>query len=100
MMRAFVLGFIRIHILHHAAKEPFYGSWMIEELENHGYELSPGTLYPILSDLEDSGYLKSYEEVVEGKRRKYYRATERGEKKLEEIQPKIRELVNEVLEGN
>ncbi len=25
-------GFIRLHVLHHAAERPIYGSWMIEEL--------------------------------------------------------------------
>lgn len=100
MMRAFVLGFIRIHILPHAAKEPFYGGWMIEELENRGYQISPGTLYPTLSSLEEFGYPKNHEEVVKDKRRKHYHGKEKGEKKLEEIRPKIRELVNKMLEGN
>ena len=41
-------GFIRLHVLHHAAEQPIYGSWMIEELHSHGYDISPGTLYPML----------------------------------------------------
>ncbi len=41
-------GFIRLHVLHDAVKEPVYGRAMIEELARHGYALSPGTLYPIL----------------------------------------------------
>lgn len=70
---------------------------MIEELKEHGYDLSPGTLYPILNNLQEKNYLKSNEKVVNGKKRKYYTTTDAGEKKLEEIKPKIRELVNEVL---
>ena len=31
--------------LHHAAKEPVFGLWLIEELGEHGYKLSPGTLW-------------------------------------------------------
>ena len=46
--REFVSGFIRLHILHHAAQEPLVGFWMIEELRRHGYEMSPGTIYPLL----------------------------------------------------
>jgi DNA-binding PadR family transcriptional regulator len=53
MIRDFFLGFIRIHVLHHAAEAPVYGLWLIEELGHHGYALSPGTLYPILRDLAD-----------------------------------------------
>lgn len=97
MLRSFVLGIIRIHILHHASEKPIYGAWMIEELKEHGYDLSPGTLYPILNNLQEKNYLKSNEKVVNGKKRKYYTTTDAGEKKLEEIKPKIRELVNEVL---
>ncbi len=41
-------GMIRLHILHHAAKEPVFGLGIIEELRHHGYQLSPGTLYPML----------------------------------------------------
>jgi len=28
-------GFIRLHILHHAAEHEIYGQWMIEELGRH-----------------------------------------------------------------
>jgi PadR family transcriptional regulator, regulatory protein PadR len=34
-------GLIRLHVLHHAAKEPVYGLAMIEELGRHGYKLAP-----------------------------------------------------------
>ena len=48
-------GLIRLHILHHASKNEFYGQWMIYELARHGYTLSPGTLYPMLHGLERRG---------------------------------------------
>jgi DNA-binding PadR family transcriptional regulator len=57
MLRDFFLGFVRIHILHHAAEEPIYGLAMIEELGRHGYEVSPGTIYPILHGMERGGWL-------------------------------------------
>lgn len=100
MIRDFLLGFVRVHILHHAAQEPVYGLAMIEELGRHGYELSPGTLYPILHSLEDEGLLQREERVVGGKVRKYYTATEPGHQMLAEVREKIRELVEEVLEGH
>jgi len=97
MLRSIDLGFIRIHILHHANENPIYGVWIMEELERHGYKITPGTLYPMLHNLEEEGYLKSYEKVIEGKVRKYYEITEKGKELLEIIKPKIRELVEEVL---
>ncbi len=41
-------GLIRLHILHHAAEEPVFGLGIIEELRRHGYEMSAGTVYPML----------------------------------------------------
>ena len=98
MLRDFFLGFIKVHILYHANKRPVYGLWLIEELGRHGYKLSPGTLYPILHSMEENGYLDCHTELVEGKFRKYYPATGKGEDALREIQVKIKELVNEVIE--
>jgi PadR family transcriptional regulator, regulatory protein PadR len=98
MLRHFFLGFIKIHILHHARKEPVYGLAIIEELRRHGYELSPGTLYPILHSMERDGYLERHNQIVEGKVRKYYVITDTGRDKLAEAKMKIRELVDELLE--
>jgi PadR family transcriptional regulator, regulatory protein PadR len=99
MLRDFFLGFIKIHILHHAAEEPIYGAAMIEELKRHGYDLSPGTLYPVLHGLEEAGYLSRQDRVVGGKVRKYYSITDDGRQALAEARQKIGELVDEVLHG-
>lgn len=96
VIRKLFLGFIQIHILHHAKKEPFFGSWMIEELREHGYSMSPGTLYPILHNLESSAYLKKEDRVVDGKVRKYYSITERGNELLQEAKNKAYELFKEI----
>jgi PadR family transcriptional regulator len=99
MLRDFFLGFIKIHILHHAAQAPVYGVAIIVELRRHGYNLSPGTLYPLLHSLEAAGYLSREDRVVGGKVRKYYTLTDAGRRALDEARPRIRELVDEVLEG-
>lgn len=98
MIRDFFLGFIKIHILYHASKEPIYGLWLIEELDRHGYKLSPGTLYPILRSLEEKTLLESYQQTVEGKIRKYYKITLKGKEALAEARQKIKELVREVIQ--
>ena len=95
--REFFLGFIKIHILYHATKEPVYGIKLAEELARHGYSISPGTLYPTLHRLEGEGYLKSEVKVVNGKARKYYSATNEGEEILEKSRKQINELVAEVI---
>ncbi|MFZ5754103.1 MAG: PadR family transcriptional regulator, partial [Bacillota bacterium] len=93
MFRDFFLGFIKIHILHHAEQEPVYGSYLIQELAHHGYEISPGTLYPTLHSLEKNGYLVKEDRVVDGKVRKYYSITDKGREALAEARLKIKELV-------
>jgi PadR family transcriptional regulator, regulatory protein PadR len=98
MLREFFLGFVKIHILHHAGEEPVYGLALITELRRHGYEISPGTLYPVLHQLETAGYLSRLDQVVGGKVRKYYVLTRRGEKALSDARAKIAELTGEVLE--
>ncbi|MDF2547453.1 MAG: PadR family transcriptional regulator [Anaerosolibacter sp.] len=96
ILRKLFLGFIQIHILHHAAKEPVFGLWMIEELQEHGYEISAGTLYPILHSLEESGLLTASEKVIEGKVRKYYEITEEGKEVLKLAKEKAMELIDEL----
>jgi PadR family transcriptional regulator len=85
-------GLIRLHILHHAAQEEFYGQWMIHELARHGYTLSPGTLYPMLHQLERSGYLRSREERLGRTYRRIYRATALGKEANKVAKIQVREL--------
>ena len=97
MLRQLFRGFVRLHILHHAAERPVYGAWLIEELGKHGYTMSPGTLYPILHHMETDGYLQSMYQVVEGRRRRYYQITSAGQRALEQAREHLRELAAEVL---
>jgi DNA-binding PadR family transcriptional regulator len=97
LIKMFFGGFVRLHVIYHAAKEPVFGVEMMEELARHGYDVGAGTLYPMLHQLERAGYLAAYTEVVSGKRRKYYRATKEGAAALESAKSKLRELVSEVL---
>lgn len=96
ILRKLFLGFIQIHILHHAKLEPIYGSWMLEELEEHGYELSAGTLYPLLRNMELDGLLEREERNVEGRIRKYYSISEKGDMILKEARNKAYELFKEI----
>jgi len=95
--REFFLGFIKINILYHASKESIFGAEMARELARHGYNISPGTLYPTLHRLETEGYLKSSSKVVEGRVRKYYQASAEGKSVLGQSKERIRELVTEVI---
>ncbi len=91
-------GFVRLHVLHHAAKEPLVGFWMMEELRRHGYQLSAGTMYPLLHGLEKRGYLRSVAKR-EGRRSwREYRATPAGQRALAAAKVKLQELFHELME--
>ncbi|SDI97980.1 PadR family transcriptional regulator [Natribacillus halophilus] len=96
ILRKLFLGFIQIHILHHAKEHPIYGVWMVEELKEHGYNISAGTLYPILHTMESDGLLTKENRNVGGKIRKYYSITDQGEKVLVEARNKAYELFKEI----
>jgi DNA-binding PadR family transcriptional regulator len=98
LLKDLFLGFIKVHILHHADKERIFGQEFSEELQRHGYQISYGTLYPIFHKLEEQGYLKSETENVNGKLRRYYSITKNGKKILEKAKLQAKELVEELYE--
>lgn len=63
-----------------------YGYEMIKKLEERSdntFILKEGTLYPILHGLEKDGMIESYmHETENGRKRKYYRITLKGQKLL------------------
>jgi DNA-binding PadR family transcriptional regulator len=97
-MREFLRGAVQLHILHHAAEGEIHGAWMSRELAEHGYEISPGTLYPTLHRLESEGLLSSRSTVVEGHSRRVYKITAEGRKALRQTRKALKELSDEVLD--
>jgi PadR family transcriptional regulator PadR len=98
MIRRVLLGFMGLHILHHASRGEVTGKFMMEELERHGYKTSPGTIYPLLHRMEEMGLLESRNEVRNGRRVRLYRATPEGKALLKKAKEKVRELCTEILE--
>ncbi|MBE0530905.1 MAG: helix-turn-helix transcriptional regulator [Rhodospirillales bacterium] len=92
------VGLIRLHVLHHAAEEPVYGGWIIEELRRHGYRISPGTLYPMLHGLERKGYLESRQDGKGKRARRLYAITHEGRHALSDAKEKVKELFGELFE--
>src|ERR1700730_4240660 len=89
-------GLIRLHVLHHAAEKPIYGHWMIEELRRHGYEIGPGTMYPLLHGLARKGYLRSKQLFIASRFRKVYRITPSGRRALRVARRRVQELFGEM----
>jgi len=97
LQREIFLGFWKIHILHHAAEGPVVGQWMLEELRHHGYDVSPGTLYPILKRMEGYGWLRCRENgAAPPKVAKKYHLTAKGRKALARVRAQLSELGGEL----
>lgn len=68
-------------------KEDLYGYMIIKKITEKSenvFSLKEGTLYPILHNFENNGYVKSYWVEGEGRNRKYYKITKKGLKTLSE----------------
>ena len=91
--REILISFWKVHVLHHAAEGEVIGQWMLKELRHHGYEVSPGTLYPMLKRMEANGWLKSKADKSLGpKAPRAYRITPGGRKVLKVVQEQLHQL--------
>jgi DNA-binding PadR family transcriptional regulator len=91
-------GFVELHVLYHASRGAIYGLWLIEELRRHGYKISPGTLYPLLHSMTASDLLVVREVLTNGKMRKYYSLTAKGQRHLQRARRQLTELVWEIFD--
>ena len=67
--------------------QDLYGYKIIKEIalrSDDVFVLKEGTLYPILHALEEEGCLESYWLESDNRKRKYYRLTRKGERRLRE----------------
>ena len=80
----------KVHILHHANEGLVVGNWLLEELREHGYRVSPGTLYPLLGRMVRIGWLAQ-------RRDRRYRITTGGRRALAEVRKRLQELLCEVI---
>lgn len=89
--KSLVSGSMTMLVLKLLSEKDMYGYEMIDTLRQKSqnvFELKAGTLYPLLHNLEDKGFVAVYEQEAAGKTRKYYSLTKQGrrflEKKVEE----------------
>ena len=81
---------------------------ILESEDSYGYEISQtiklianikeSTLYPILKKLEKNRYLTTYSQEYQGRKRKYYSLTLRGQKQLVSLK-KEWELYTSMIKG-
>lgn len=80
-------GSTSILVLSVLENKDLYGYRIIRELEirsENAFEMSEGTLYPILHALEKEKCLSAYWQEIDGRNRKYYHITKKGKKVLDD----------------
>lgn len=80
-----------------ALRSEEYGWSLLKALAERGLEIEEGTLYPLLRRLEAQGLLSSRWRVEDGRRRRYYRVTDEGERIRARLLAEWRDL-DEVME--
>lgn len=95
-----IRGYNDTIILYLLLEQPSYGyeiSHRIREITEEKYIIKETTLYSAFTRLEQNGYVESYSDDSSGKRRTYYRITDRGRSYYQE---KCKEwaLTKEVIE--
>lgn len=73
-------------------------SHTIKKLAN----IKESTLYPILKKLEKTGYLSTYQQEYQGRKRKYYAIIDSGKEQLAFLKTEwklYQENVDEIIEG-
>lgn len=87
-------GILEGCVLSVIAKEETYGYQILAELERYGFEdLGEGTLYPVLTRLDKSGYIRCRRAKSPlGPIRKYYSITDSGKERLENFKKSFEEI--------
>ena len=95
--RSFLQGMVELFVLQRAEKEPVYGVSLHKALHDLGYDISPGSLYPLLHSLEKKRLLRCHIHEVGGRIRKYYELTKEGRSCLAEVRQHLAGLVEEII---
>ncbi len=106
--KQFKKGLLELVILKLLTEKDHYGYSLIQQVNkksNDSLELKEGTLYPIMYRLEDQKLIENYWKTAEegrGKPRKYYRVTELGKEKCNDMLDdyfEIIESISSILKG-
>lgn len=100
LYNSFWQGMVKLFVLHQAGQGPVYGVRLKKNLRDRGYDISPGSLYPLLHTMEKANLLHSRLKVFKGRVRKYYDLTPKGESCLQELRQTFSGLAREIILEN
>ena len=97
LMHSFWQGILKFFVLHQAAQSPVYGGKLKKQLQDWDYDISPGSLYPLLHSLEKGLLLKSRVKIFKGRARKYYDITDEGREILAQVRGELAHVLSRML---
>ena len=100
IFQTFWHGLVKLVVLHQAGLGPVYGGRLSKYLRDRGYDISPGSLYPLLHSLEKANLLHCYIRIFKGRTRKYYELTLQGHACLDALRQELGGVVQEVILGD
>jgi DNA-binding PadR family transcriptional regulator len=92
-------GYIRMGVLILLNKNPSHGYEIMKEINSRTkgfWQPTAGGVYPILRDLEKSGYIKGHWETQKNRRLKIYKITQSGEAILKHAIVKQAQIFNNI----
>jgi len=91
-------GFLDFVILQFLKGQPMHGYQIIRTFRrNFGVYFGPSTIYPLLSFLEEKGYIKSQWNLEKGRPRKVYSLTPQGAGTLNSTQVSLGQLYKKLM---
>ena len=91
-----IRGHLHIYVMKLLQESPMTGYRLMGEIESTiGSRPSPGSIYPLLDSLSESGLIKLKEEG----RKKIYSLTSKGKRKLNKIKGVKKEILDRLNEG-
>lgn len=94
-------GLLSLYVLHLLSQKPRYGNDIMREIETRTrkrWGANPGAIYPLLTELEESGMVKGAWENPDKRTRRIYNITPNGKEELvrlkEVMRPKLEEAIS------
>jgi DNA-binding PadR family transcriptional regulator len=90
-------GYIRIATLTLLSQKPYHGYEIMKEIRERTrgfWKPTPGGMYPILKDLQESGYIEGEWDTKTGRRRRIYKITDSGRVVLKRALTKENQLAD------
>jgi DNA-binding PadR family transcriptional regulator len=93
-------GLLALYVLHLLGEQPRYGNEIMRELKRRTqgqWMGNPGAIYPLLSTMENRGFVEGSWEEPKKRTRRMYQLTESGDQELERLKEVMRPKLEEAI---